>query len=126
MPFHFRRLAQALALRLLVAPLAGQAAEIAGRALNAWWGRPFAGLLLSIALFPLLAAGFWHHHIGKVAEFSGGRGSKCLRREIDAMPGIRTDPVANERRQPRQVSDSPCQPSIFRRVIDRDWQRFSQ
>ena len=30
---------------------------------------PFAGLLLSIALVPLLAARFWHHHYGKVAAF---------------------------------------------------------
>ncbi|WP_315726629.1 MULTISPECIES: sodium:proton antiporter [unclassified Bradyrhizobium] len=28
---------------------------------------PFAGLLLSIALGPLLFAGFWHHHYGKIA-----------------------------------------------------------
>lgn len=28
---------------------------------------PFAGLLLSIALGPLLVPGFWHHHYGKVA-----------------------------------------------------------
>ena len=27
---------------------------------------PFAGLLLSIALMPLLAPFFWHHHFGKV------------------------------------------------------------
>lgn len=30
------------------------------------WGLPFVGLLLSIALFPLLAPGIWHHHYGKV------------------------------------------------------------
>ncbi len=30
------------------------------------WGVPFAGLLLSIALMPLLATSFWHHHYGKV------------------------------------------------------------
>ena len=35
--------------------------------LSALWGLPFAGLLLSIALLPLLAPGFWHHHYGKVA-----------------------------------------------------------
>lgn len=28
---------------------------------------PFAGLLLSIAVFPLTAARFWEHHLGKVA-----------------------------------------------------------
>lgn len=57
-----------LAMALLggLAPLAAQAAEIDGRALSPIWGVPFAGLLLSIALFPLLAPKFWHHHFGKV------------------------------------------------------------
>ena len=31
------------------------------------WGLPFAGLLLSIALLPLLAPSLWHRHFGKVA-----------------------------------------------------------
>lgn len=30
---------------------------------------PFIGMLLSIALFPLLAPKFWHHHFGKVSAF---------------------------------------------------------
>ncbi len=30
---------------------------------------PFVGILLSIALFPLLAPKFWHHHFGKVSAF---------------------------------------------------------
>ena len=34
--------------------------------LAAWWGLPFAGMLLSIALMPLLAAQVWHHHVGKI------------------------------------------------------------
>ncbi|MDH4120828.1 MAG: sodium:proton antiporter [Deltaproteobacteria bacterium] len=32
---------------------------------------PFAGILLSIALFPLLAHRFWEHHYGKVSAFWG-------------------------------------------------------
>lgn len=32
-------------------------------------GIPFLGILLSIALFPLVAPRFWHHHFGKVAAF---------------------------------------------------------
>ncbi|MBN4665690.1 sodium:proton antiporter [Pandoraea nosoerga] len=40
-----------------------------GAQLVAWWGVPFAGLLLSIALGPLLAPAFWHHHFGKIAAF---------------------------------------------------------
>ena len=43
------------------------AAEIDGRSLSAWWGLPFAGMLLSIALMPLLVPAFWHQHFGKVA-----------------------------------------------------------
>jgi Na+/H+ antiporter NhaD/arsenite permease-like protein len=46
---------------------AARAAEVDGASLGAWWGLPFAGMLLSIALMPLLAPKFWHHHFGKVA-----------------------------------------------------------
>ncbi|MBS0341550.1 MAG: sodium:proton antiporter [Proteobacteria bacterium] len=38
-----------------------------GSVLSPLWGVPFAGLLLSIALMPLVAPVFWHHHYGKVA-----------------------------------------------------------
>ncbi len=38
-----------------------------GRTLSPVWGLPFAGVLLSIALFPLLAPHFWEHHQGKIA-----------------------------------------------------------
>ncbi|MBP9693770.1 MAG: sodium:proton antiporter [Alphaproteobacteria bacterium] len=31
------------------------------------WGIPFAGILLSIGLFPLFAPKIWHHHYGKIA-----------------------------------------------------------
>ena len=44
-----------------------QAGELDGRALSAWWGLPFAGMLLSIALMPQLLLNFWHQHFGKVA-----------------------------------------------------------
>jgi Na+/H+ antiporter NhaD/arsenite permease-like protein len=47
-------------------PAICQAAELDGVGLAAWWGVPFAGLLLSIALCPLLTPVFWHHHFGKV------------------------------------------------------------
>jgi Na+/H+ antiporter NhaD/arsenite permease-like protein len=42
------------------------AAELDGSQLSPLWGVPFAGILLSIALVPLLAPHFWHHHFGKV------------------------------------------------------------
>ncbi len=48
-------------------PGLASAASIDGAALSAWWGLPFAGILLSIALFPLLAPSVWHHHYGKIA-----------------------------------------------------------
>ena len=38
-----------------------------GAQLSAWWGLPFAGMLLSIALLPLLAPTLWHRHAGKIA-----------------------------------------------------------
>jgi Na+/H+ antiporter NhaD/arsenite permease-like protein len=31
------------------------------------WALPFAGILLSIALFPLFAPSIWHHHYGKIS-----------------------------------------------------------
>lgn len=34
--------------------------------LSLGWGAPFAGILLSIALFPLLLPTIWHHHYGKI------------------------------------------------------------
>jgi len=57
----------ALALTLALGPLVAGAAELDGRQLAVWWGIPFVGVLLSIALVPLLAPIFWHHHFGKVA-----------------------------------------------------------
>lgn len=48
-------------------PAAGHAAELDGASLSPLWGLPFAGILLSIALWPLLGPRFWHHHYGKIA-----------------------------------------------------------
>jgi Na+/H+ antiporter NhaD/arsenite permease-like protein len=42
-------------------------AELASGNPSAWWGLPFAGMLLSMALWPMLAPAFWHRHFGKVA-----------------------------------------------------------
>jgi len=57
---------------LAATPAAARAAEGAGldgRTLGLFWCAPFAGLILSIALFPLLAPTFWARHYGKVAAF---------------------------------------------------------
>ena len=43
--------------------------HLPGAGLNPIWSLPFAGLLLSFALLPLLAPQFWEHHFGKVAAF---------------------------------------------------------
>ncbi len=43
--------------------------EEVGQHLPLWTVIPFAGILLSIALGPLLAPKFWHHHFPKVSAF---------------------------------------------------------
>lgn len=43
-----------------------------GLLLPLWSCIPFAGMLLSIALFPLLAGDFWHQHFAKVSFFWAG------------------------------------------------------
>ncbi len=40
-----------------------------GADLSIYWVIPFAGILLSIAIFPLVAPHFWHHHFGKISAF---------------------------------------------------------
>lgn len=54
-------------LACLFFPLAANAADLDGATLSALWGLPFIGLLLSIAVGPLLFPHFWHHHFGKIA-----------------------------------------------------------
>ncbi|HMO48906.1 MAG TPA: sodium:proton antiporter [Rubrivivax sp.] len=54
------------ALFLLTAAHAARAADLDGAALSALWGLPFAGMLLSIAILPLLMPKVWHHHFGKI------------------------------------------------------------
>lgn len=50
-----------------LAPACALAADVDGSQLSVLWGVPFAGILLSIAIMPLLAPHFWHHHFGKVS-----------------------------------------------------------
>ena len=64
---QFWRFAQAIAVALVLLPLTAQAADIDGSKLSAWWGIPFAGMLLSIAILPLAMPQLWHHHFGKIA-----------------------------------------------------------
>ena len=53
---------------LAVGELEAEAHAI-GPALSVWTIVPFAGILLSIALCPLLTPHFWHHNFGKVSAF---------------------------------------------------------
>ena len=48
---------------------AAEGVHLDGSQLSLLWPLPFVGILLSIALFPLLAPHFWEHHFGKVAAF---------------------------------------------------------
>ena len=56
---------------LIMAPASAESASNAGphagSAFGPFWGLPFLGLLLSIAVFPLLAPQFWHKRMGVVA-----------------------------------------------------------
>ncbi|RDK01226.1 sodium:proton antiporter [Paraburkholderia lacunae] len=60
-------MALAAALALAGWPRLASAATLDGATLSALWAVPFAGVLLSIAAFPLIAPAFWHHHFGKIA-----------------------------------------------------------
>ncbi|BCL76733.1 sodium:proton antiporter [Jeongeupia sp. HS-3] len=50
-------------------PALAHAADFDGAQLSLAWALPFVGILLSIALFPLLAPHFWHAHFGKISAF---------------------------------------------------------
>lgn len=58
----------ALALCLVAGP-AQAAGDIGGATMSFAWALPFAGMLLSIALGPILFPHLWEHHYGKFAAF---------------------------------------------------------
>ena len=45
------------------------APHLEGGELSILWVIPFAGILLSIAIFPLIAPDYWHHNFGKISAF---------------------------------------------------------
>jgi len=61
----------ALACFLLAPGVAGAETlqPLSGATLSPVWMLPFFGILLSIALVPLTAPNFWHHHFGKTSAF---------------------------------------------------------
>ncbi len=58
--------AKLLGLVLALSPCWALAADLDGRGMSLLWAVPFAGLLLSIALGPLLFPFKWHPHYGKI------------------------------------------------------------
>ncbi len=54
---------------LTAMPFSAKAAAQTGPVPSPIWGLPFLGMLLSIALFPILAPRFWHKWMGLVALF---------------------------------------------------------
>src|SRR3954471_12101342 len=63
-----RALVSVLTLLSSAAP-AVAAEALDGTSFGLAWTLPFVGILLSIALFPLLASHLWEHHQGKIAAF---------------------------------------------------------
>lgn len=80
----------ALLAGLLLLPQLAGAAEFDASRLSPAWGIPFAGILLSIALMPLLLPWVWHHHYGKIAAAWG----LAFLLPFAAMFGISTAGVA--------------------------------
>ncbi|NYZ12184.1 sodium:proton antiporter [Azospirillum sp. RWY-5-1] len=60
-------MALSMASPALAAEAGHGAPHLDGLQLGVLWVIPFAGVLLSIALFPLFAPNVWHHHFGKIA-----------------------------------------------------------
>src|SRR5437660_405767 len=83
------------ALAVTLNPLAAAAAEseaggLDGRTLSPLWAVPFAGILLSIALGPVLAPRLWHHHYGKVALAWGAATALALLAHAGPGPAFDT------------------------------------
>ncbi|MCF0253283.1 MAG: sodium:proton antiporter [Duodenibacillus sp.] len=60
-----------VALAAALVPCLAAASSLNGAELGVQWALPFAGILLCIAICPLLVPHFWHKHFGKVALFWG-------------------------------------------------------
>src|SRR6202046_3150122 len=67
MPMIGRTISRVAAAAVFLGPASAHAATLDGAALRWPWALPFAGILLTIALAPLVNRRFWHHHYGKFA-----------------------------------------------------------
>jgi Na+/H+ antiporter NhaD/arsenite permease-like protein len=67
--FHFVSILCVAAAVLTLSAAPAEAAELKGSTLSIIWALPFVGMLLSIAVFPLVNGHFWEHHQGKIATF---------------------------------------------------------
>ena len=56
---------------VMAAAAEGAPAHLPGAELSVYWAIPFACMLLSIALGPMIVPHFWDHHFGKVSVFWG-------------------------------------------------------
>ena len=59
----------ALPAAVLAAGDPGAAPHLNGESLSILWVIPFLGILLSIAVMPLIAPHFWHQNFGKISFF---------------------------------------------------------
>jgi len=67
---NFKILSSFLFLFPMIAFAGGDGApHLNGQDLAIFWVLPFVGILLSIAVFPLVAEHFWHHNFGKISLF---------------------------------------------------------
>ena len=67
--FKRNNLAALAAFSAMMLPQPAFAAGLNGGELSFVWAVPFIGVLLCIAICPLVVPNFWHHHFGKVAVF---------------------------------------------------------
>ena len=58
---------------VMAAAAEGAPAHLPGAELSVYWAIPFACMLLSIALGPMIVPHFWDHHFGKVSAACGSR-----------------------------------------------------
>lgn len=93
----YRRLSRLITSPLIVAilflaasPSQAFAASLDGASIGPQWALPFAGMLLSIAIFPLTAPHFWEHHQGKIAAMWAALIVVPLALWYGALPTIQT------------------------------------